>query len=111
MIFSVLLLVTEYQRGARMPRSERAAGAVRERDFAVPDLPRSTLAAQLFGGFNHQKNPAHPRMVRRESAAVGVDWKFAVEAQPSARDERPPLAALAEAEILERRQHGDCESV
>src|SRR5271169_923965 len=95
-----LLLIAEDKRCARMPRAERAAGPVRERDFAILDLPRPAFAAQLFGRFNHQKNSPHPRMVRRQAAAIGVDWELAVEAQPPARHECPALAALAEAEIL-----------
>src|ERR1700720_1894442 len=98
MIFPVsLLLIAGDKRRSRMPRAERAAGAVCERDFAIFDLPRPAFAAQLLGGFNHQKNSAHPRMVRRQAAAIGVDRELAVEAQPPTRHERAALAALAEA--------------
>src|SRR5258708_9947421 len=98
------LLIAEDERRARMPRAERAAGAVCERDFTILDLPRTAFAAQLLGRFDHQKDSAHPRMVRRQPAAVGVDWKIAVVTEPPARYERAAFATFTEAEILERRE-------
>src|ERR1035437_7138568 len=50
-------------------------------------------------------------MIRRQPSTIGVDRKFAVEAQPSARHECSAFAALAKAEILQRGEHGDRERV
>src|SRR6266404_1701513 len=94
-----------------MPRAECAAGAVCERDFAILNLARTAFAAQLLGRLDHQEDSAHPRMVRRQAAAVGVDWKIAVVTEPPAGYERAAFAAFAEAEILERREHGDRERI
>src|SRR5277367_5757942 len=88
-----------------MTQAERAAGAVRERNFAILDLPRTAFAAQLFGRLDHEENSAHARMVRRQAAAISVDRKLAVETQPSTRHKRAAFATLAEAEVLQRRQH------
>src|SRR5713101_5657509 len=107
----IALLIAEDKRRAGMPRAERAAGAVCERDFAILDLARTALAAQLLGRFDHQEDSAHPRMVRRQAAAVGVDWKITVVAEPPAGYERAAFAAFAEAEILERRENGDRERI
>ncbi len=52
-----------------------------------------------------------PGMVRREAAAVGVGRARAVERRAAAGDEGTAFAALAEAEVLEREQHGDRERV
>src|ERR1700737_1864349 len=94
-----------------MPQAERAASAVCERDFAILDLARTAFAAQLPGRLDHQKDSAHSRMIRREPAAVGVDWKIAVVAEPPTGYERAALATFAEAEILERREHRDRERI
>src|SRR5258708_6185946 len=50
-------------------------------------------------------------MIRRQAAAVGVDGEVAVEAESPAGYKCAAFAAFAEAEILERREHGDRERV
>src|SRR6266436_7861381 len=101
------LLIAEDKRRAGMPQAERAAGAMCERDFAILNLARTAFAAQLLGRFDHQEDSAHPRMVRRQPAAIGVDWKIAVVAEPPTGYERAAFTAFTEAEILERREYGD----
>jgi hypothetical protein len=49
-------------------------------------------------------------MVGGKSAAVGIDRKVAVEAQPAAADEGAALAAFAEAQILQSGEDGDRDS-
>src|SRR5690348_13806401 len=73
------LRVRQYQRRARMPHAERAAGAMHQRHLAILHLARTAFAAKLLGRLDDEKNPAHPRMVRRQPAAVGVDREIAVE--------------------------------
>ena len=66
-----------------MSQAERAAGAVCERDFAILDLARTAFATQLLGRFDHQEDSAHPRMIRRQSAAIGVERYMPTARQPS----------------------------
>src|SRR5271165_5775629 len=102
-------MIAQDERRARVANAERAAGAVAQRQLAVLDLARTALAAQLLDRLDHQEDAAHPGMVRRQPAAVGVDRKRAVGAQPPAGDERAALSALAESEILQRHQNRDSE--
>src|SRR6266436_6520457 len=100
------LLIAQDQCCAGVPGAERAAGAMRQRRLAILHLARTAFAAQLLDRLDHEENPAHPRMVRGEATAVRVEREIAVVAQPPARDESAALAALAEAEVLERCEHG-----
>src|SRR5579885_3770835 len=94
-----------------MTRAEFAAGAVAQRNLASLYLARSAFAAQLLDRFDHQENPAHPRMVRRQTPAVGIDRELAVVAQAATADEGATLSAFAEAEVLQRGQDGDREGI
>ena len=69
------------------------------------------LAAQLPHRLDHEEDAAHARMVRREPAAVRVHRQLAAEPDAPVLDEAAALARLAEAEVLERREHGDREGV
>src|SRR5438270_115679 len=90
-----------------MPQPEASAGPVNQRQLAVLDLARTAFAAHLFDRFDDQKDAAHPRMIRREPTAVGIDRKIAVESETAAADECAALAALAEAQVFERHQDSD----
>src|SRR6516165_3065316 len=94
-----------------MPGAEGATRAMGQRDFAILDLARSAFAAELLHRLDHQENSAHTRMVRRESAAVGVQREVAVIAQAAATNKRPALAALTEPKILQGGQDGNGERV
>src|ERR1700733_14939494 len=94
-----------------MPGAERSASPMGQSDFAILDLTWTTFPPQFFDRFDDEKHPAHPRMIRREAAAIGVDREIAVVAQASAADESAALTALAEAQVLERRQNGDRKGV
>src|SRR6185437_16273625 len=91
-LFCRSLLVAQDERRARVADAERATGAVAERQFAILDLARAAFAAQLPDRLDDQKDAAHPRMVRREPAAVGVGRERAVVAEPPPRNERAALA-------------------
>ena len=80
--------------------------AARPSTWRAPHSPRSCLTASIT-----RKMPAHARVVRRQPAAVGVHRQRAAERIRPSLDERAALADLAEAEVLERRQHGDRERV
>src|SRR5438093_5621448 len=102
------------QRGAHVPGAERAAGAVSERDVAVLHLHLGMrLAAELAHGLDHLRHAtAVGRMVVAEPAAVGVEGQPAdARDQVAVGHELAALPLLAEAEILERHDHGDREAV
>src|ERR1700722_16245988 len=90
-----------------MPGAERSAGPVGQSDLAILDLTWTTFAPQLFDRFDDEKHPAHPWMIRRKAATIGVDREIAVETQASAADESAALTALAEAQVLEGCKDGD----
>ncbi len=89
-----------------MASTERAAGAMDKGDLAILDLARTAFGTQLFDRLDHQKNSAHPGMIRRETAAVGIDGEVAVITQASAGDKSAAFSAFAEPEIFERRKDG-----
>ena len=93
------------QGGAAVPRAERAAGAVRERQVAVRDLHlRVRLAAQLAHGLDDLGDAAAVgRVVVAQPAAVGVERQLADAGDEVAVGDEPAALALrAEAEVLER---------
>src|SRR5215510_12088867 len=100
--------------GAAVARAERAAGAVRQRHGAVLHLHLwMGLAAQLPDRLDDLGEAAAVGwVIVAEPAAVGVERQLA-----GPRDEvavRHELAALplgAEAEVLQRDEHGDREAV
>src|SRR5580704_19134762 len=94
-----------------MPGAQCAAGAVRDRELAILDLARTAFVAQLLGRLDDEEDSAHSRMIRRQPATISIDGKRAIETDAPARNERPTLAALAKAKVLELRDHRDGEGV
>src|SRR5262245_1149150 len=99
---------------AAVSRGERATGAVRERHVAVLHLHLGmAFAAMLPDRFDSLRETAAVRgMIIAEAAAVRVERQLAASGdQVAARHELPASAFRAEAEILERDEHGDREAV
>src|SRR5438034_5635332 len=97
-----------------MPGAERSAGAVRQRDVAIPDLHRRMrFAAQLPYRLKDLSQPAAVRrVVVAQPAAVGVERQFPDPGdQIAVADEAAALPLLAKAEILELHDDGDREAV
>src|SRR5689334_6484207 len=108
------LLPAHDQGGAAVPRAERAARAVRERDVAVLHLDFGmSLTAELSNRLDHlRETAAIGRMVVAEPAAVGVERQLAdARDQVAVGDELAALPLRRKAQILERDQHGDREAV
>ena len=73
--------------------------------FGAVDLA-GRLASQLTYRFEQQEESAHPRMIRRQSTAVGVQRQSGlIERQVAILDELPDFALAAEAKVFQH--HGD----
>src|SRR5262249_48853335 len=78
-------------------------------DVAVLDLTLPCLPAQLADRFRHAGEIAE--VIAGEQAAAGVDWNAATGGDGSRLDERTALTLLAEAIVLELKQHFGGEAV
>src|SRR5262245_55873569 len=80
-----------------------------QHDVAVPDLAITRLPAQLPDRFRHAGEVAE--VIAGEQAPAGVDRDAAARTDGTGFDERPALAFLAEAIVLELEQHFSREAV
>src|SRR5215510_15660349 len=88
---------------AHTGRDELSAVARRQNDVAVLDLALARLAAQLPDRFCHAGEVA--KVIAGEQSPAGVDRNAPARSDGAGFDERPALAFLAEAVVLELEQH------
>src|SRR5499426_731403 len=88
---------------------ELSTVARRQNDVAVLDLALARVAAQLPDRFCHAGEVAE--VIAGEQAPAGIDWNAAAWSDGAGFDERPALAFLAEAIVLELEQHLGGEAV
>src|SRR5260370_23035785 len=94
---------------AHARRDQLSAMPGRHGDVAVLDLPLAGLAAQLPDRLRHAGEIA--QMVAGEQAAAGIDRNAAARPDGARLHASPALALLAEAVILELKQHLGGEAV
>src|SRR4051812_1544397 len=108
------LLPLQDDGGAGVAVRGRAAGAMGEREVAIPHLDGGMrLAAELAHRLDDLGEAAAVRrVVVAETAPVGIERQLPhPRDEVAVGDEAPAFALPAEAKILELHQHGDGEAV
>src|SRR6218665_3640485 len=92
-------------------RAQNAAVALHQRGSGTRDLTRTAVRAQLTHRLDDAEQAVHAWMHARQPATVGVDRQRAAWSDTAIGDERAAFPFLAEAQIFQKQDGVDGESV